>query len=234
MHVRAFIDQFSKKAFFSTFVQMQNHLKNELHDIISGKSKVSNGIIIQAITSYLNDGSQSGIEAESSKQVREKETERLEHYISDKNLWIYTVDFSQYVSEGAEQRVYLKDSNHVLKLNDAIYYSYWLDYFHNLLLHNFFFPDTSYELIGFTKENGRLYAVVKQPYVTITQQTNLMKVRSFLEANGFINTRNNDYINTELGIILEDLHDENVLTKDDVLYFIDTVFYLTRNFWNES
>ena len=60
---------------------MQNHLKNELHDIISGKSKVSNGIIIQAITSYLNDGSQSGIEAESSKQVREKETERLEHYI---------------------------------------------------------------------------------------------------------------------------------------------------------
>lgn len=75
---------------------------------------------------------------------------------------------------------------------------------------------------------------MKQPYVTITQQTNLMKVRSFLEANGFINTRNNDYINTELGIILEDLHDENVLTKDDVLYFIDTVFYLTRNFWNES
>lgn len=61
-----------------------------------------------------------------------------------------------------------------------------------------------------------------------------MKVRSFLEANGFINTRNNDYINTDLGIILEDLHDENVLTKYDVLYFIDTVFYLTRNFWNES
>jgi hypothetical protein len=44
--------------------------------------------------------------------------------------------------------------------------------------------------------------------------------------NAFVNTRNHDYFNSELGIILEDLHDENVLTKDGVLYFIDTVFYM--------
>ncbi|MFN6019612.1 MAG: hypothetical protein ACK49F_04430 [Bacteroidota bacterium] len=36
---------------------------------------------------------------------------------------IQSIDFSQYVSEGAQQRVYLKESNHVLKLNDAIYYT---------------------------------------------------------------------------------------------------------------
>lgn len=213
---------------------MQNHLKNELHNIISGKSPVSFGTIIQTVASYLNDGSQSGIEIENSKQVREKETKRLEHFVSKNNLWINDLDFSQYVSEGAEQRVYLKDSNHVLKLNDAIYYSYWLDYFHNLLLHNFFFPDTAYELIGFTKDNENLYAVVKQSYVTITQETDLYKVKAFLEANGFINNRNNDYINVDLGIILEDLHDENVLTKGDILYFIDTVFYITKDFWEEK
>jgi len=63
--------------------------------------------------------------------------------------------------------------------------------------------------------------------------TDLNKVKVFLESNGFINNRNNDYINLELGIILEDLHDENVLTKDDVLYFIDTVFYTTKNFWSD-
>jgi hypothetical protein len=34
-------------------------------------------------------------------------------------------------------------------------------------------------------------------------------------------------------LILEDLHDENVLTKDGLLYFIDTVFYLTDEFWIE-
>jgi hypothetical protein len=27
------------------------------------------------------------------------------------------------------------------------------------------------------------------------------------------------------------LHDENVLTRNGVLYFIDTVFYLTDEFW---
>ncbi len=125
----------------------------------------------------------------------------------------------------------MKDSEHVLKLNDAIYYSCWVDYFHNLLLHNYFFPDTAYELIGFTKEDERLYAIVKQQYVTITDVTDLTEVKAFLETNGFKNNRNNDYINTDLGIILEDLHDENVLTKNGVLYFIDTVFYLTEEFW---
>ncbi|SCY98988.1 hypothetical protein SAMN02927903_03264 [Flavobacterium caeni] len=49
-------------------------------------------------------------------------------------------------------------------------------------------------------------------------------------SNGFENNRNNDYINRELGIILEDLHDENVLTSNGILYFIDTVFYLTEDF----
>jgi hypothetical protein len=104
---------------------------------------------------------------------------------------------------------------------------------HNLLLHNFFFADTAYELIGFTKEDNTLYAVVQQPYVSITQPTDLNDVKRFLEKNGFRNTRNNDYLNPELGIILEDLHDENVLTQGNILYFIDTVFYLTENFWME-
>jgi hypothetical protein len=36
----------------------------------------------------------------------------------------------------------------------------------------------------------------------------------------------NDYYNSSLGIILEDLHDENVITQKGVLYFIDTVFYI--------
>jgi hypothetical protein len=76
-----------------------------------------------------------------------------------------------------------------------------------------------------------LYAVVQQSYVAITANTDLEQVKKFLTQNGFENTRNNDYFNPELGIILEDLHDENVLTRNGVLYFIDTVFFLTKKFW---
>lgn len=210
---------------------MHDSLKHELHDVISGKSQVRFGTTIQAVASYLGDGSAASPKAEDTKQVREQETQRLELYISEKGLWIGDIDLSQYVSEGAEQRVFLKAPEHVLKLNDAIYYSTWKDYFHNLLLHNFFFKDTAYDLLGFTKEDSVLYAVVQQSYVTFTQATDLEQVRIFLGDNGFSNIRNNDYFNSDLGIILEDLHDENVLTRNGILYFIDTVFYTTAEFW---
>ncbi len=211
---------------------MTNQLKNELHNIISGKSQVRYGATIQAVANHLRNGAQPGSEVENTKQIREQEKKKLEDYISQQSLWIDSIDFSNYVSEGAEQRVFLKDSNHVLKLNDAIYYTSWTDYFFNLLFHNFFFSDTAYELIGFTKEDNILYAVVQQSYVEMTANTDLNEVKNFLASNGFKNTKNNDYFNAELGIILEDLHDENVLTRNNILYFIDTVFFTTEEFWN--
>jgi hypothetical protein len=86
------------------FLGMSNHLKNELHNIISGKSQVSHGAAIQAITGYLDDGTQPSFEVEKSKQVREEETKKLINFITEQNLWIGEIDFSQYVSEGAEQQ----------------------------------------------------------------------------------------------------------------------------------
>jgi hypothetical protein len=58
-------------------------------------------------------------------------------------------------------------------------------------------------------------------------------VKKFLNANGFQLKKNNDYFNTALGLILEDLHDENVLTNNGILFFIDTVFYLDDSFFIE-
>ena len=116
-------------------------------------------------------------------------------------------------------------------MNDSIYYETWEDYFNNLLLNNYFFPDTSYRLIGFHVNGNILYAVVEQAFIESDYLTNLENVKLFLIANGFINKKNNDYYNPELGIILEDLHDENVLTFKESLFFIDTVFYLTEVFY---
>jgi hypothetical protein len=210
---------------------MQYQLKDEIRAIISGKGEVRYGTAIQAASDYLGNGPQASPKTQIPKQIREKETKKLEEFISEGNLWIEDINFSNFVSQGAEQRVFLKDSDRVIKLNDAIYYSSWKDYFINLLLHNHFFPDTAYEQLGFTKEFDLLYAVVLQNFVSITEPTDLERVKSFLGSNGFSNNRNNDYVNSELGIILEDLHDENVLTRNGILYFIDTVFYLTNQFW---
>jgi len=213
---------------------MYEELKGQLHDVISGKSQVRFGTVVQAIASYLEESKGTGGEIEIGKHFKEQEEKRLIHYIEEHKLWKSEIDFSQYVSEGAEQRVYLKDSEHVLKLNDSIYYASWRDYFLNLVLHNFFFPDTAYNLLGFIIEREVLFAVVEQSFVSVSQCTDLSQVRDFLISNGFENIRNNDYYHSDLGIILEDLHDENVLTKNGLLYFIDTVFYLTPAFWDRN
>ncbi|RZJ88986.1 MAG: hypothetical protein EOO20_12150 [Chryseobacterium sp.] len=206
-------------------------MRYELHNVLSGKSEVRFGKIIQTISCYLKNCERASGTSEGSKYHRSEETKSLELFISKNDLWIKELDTSLYISEGAEQKVYLDGNENVFKLNDAIYYSFWVEYFYSLLLHNYFFADTAYDLIGFVKENDILYAVVQQSFVTITKNTDLIKVKQFLASNGFENNRNNDYYSPELGIILEDLHDENVLTKDDMLYFIDTVFFLTEEFW---
>ncbi len=216
-----------------TFVLMSNELKTKLYDVLSGKSEVRNGEAIQAIANYLRKSQETSTAIKGTKLFKEQEKQKLEHYINLNDLWIEDIDFTKYVSEGAEQKVYLKDSISVLKLNDSIYYECWLDYFYNLLLHNFFFEDTAYKLIGFTKEKSQLFAVVEQKFVEITQATDLKLVKEFLLANGFETIKNNDYVNNNIGIIIEDLHDENVLTKDGLLYFIDTVFFIKDFFWKQ-
>jgi len=201
--------------------------KNELQNIISGIGGGPESHFIQAAANYLRTCTQTGRATQENKQPKETEEQSLISWISDNNFWFDDIDEARYLTRGAEQRVYLyQNTTHVLKLNDAIFYSNWTDYFHSLLTHNYFFPNTAYELLGFCLYESVFHAVVKQPYVTITSPTDLDKVKDFLLTNGFRVIRNNDYVHDEWGIILEDLHDENVLTNSGILFFIDTVFFL--------
>jgi Serine/Threonine/Tyrosine Kinase found in polyvalent proteins len=207
-------------------LQLQNEIKNELQLILSGKSKVMHGTAIQTVASYIAASQAANPMAATDKYIKTEETKKLVEYIDANNLWIRSIDEANYVSQGAEQKVYLQDSQTVFKLNDAIYYATWYDYFINLLLNNYFFSDTAYKLVGFYLSTDKsVYAVVEQPFVTATEKTNNEAVIQFMAANGFINTKNHDYYNAALNIILEDLHDQNVITQNGILYFIDTVFY---------
>jgi hypothetical protein len=126
-----------------------------------------------------------------------------------------------------EKQKYLDEDNRsVIKLNDAVYYNTWLDFFNSILIHNLLFKDTSYNLIGFTEKDNNLLAILKQPFIISDSHVDLDTVKKLLEYNGFENTRRNDYYNKELGLILEDIHDENVIVNSNILFFIDTVFYI--------
>ena len=203
-------------------------MNDEIQRIISRKGKSGDGANIHAAVSYLRAGKKTGVLDKKDKHFKLEETERLRQYVENRHLWLKDIDLNSYISQGAEQKVYLKDGRSVFKLNDAIYFLSWIDYFVNLLLHNYFFPDTAYKLLGFFEDEKIVYAVVEQQFITATEPTDLKLVEQFMNSNGFYKIRNNDYANDELEIILEDLHDENVLTRNGILYFIDTVFFLKQ------
>lgn len=202
-------------------------INNELQHIIQGTSKNSQEALIQTIASFLRANENSSFVAKNDKHYKQEETKRLVGFCIENNLLVLEkFNLELFISEGTEQKVYIKNELTVFKLNGAIYYCSWQDYFTNLSLNNYFFPETAYTLVSFCLFDEVLYALVEQAFVKANQLTNLNKVKEFMISNGFENTRNHDYYNADLGIILEDLHDENVLTQDGILYFIDTVFYI--------
>ena len=62
--------------------------------------------------------------AQESKHFKEEETERLCQWIEEQQLWYRTLDLTQFISSGAEQKVYVKGKKGVIKLNDSIYYKF--------------------------------------------------------------------------------------------------------------
>jgi hypothetical protein len=144
-------------------------------------------------------------------------------------LWLNSLPpGSQYLTQGGESKVYLsEDGRNVIKINDAGYYATWTEYFNSPLIHNLIFSNTVYSLLGFIEVDENLFAVVQKAFVE-GEQAALDHIEGFLNFNGFTKTRRQDYFNNELGLVLEDMHDENVIAKADVLFFIDTVLYIMK------
>ncbi len=208
-------------------------IKDELQHIILRDGPIGETSQLKKTQSFLRGYAEASFFPEKQQQFQNKETAAILAYATRENLFYEElIHESDFLSEGAEQKVYRFDNAYVIKTNRGVFYESWLDYFNSLLVHNFFFPTTAYSFLGFKTIGEELYAVVKQEFVVTSQPTDLGAVRKFLEYNGFENTRNNDYLHRELGLIFEDLHDENVLSNNGILFFVDTVFYLTPDFYN--
>ena len=158
---------------------------------------------------------------------KKEQAELLKTYSTQNNLWITDPPGEdRYLTRGGEALVYLDtDNKNVIKLNDGVYYATWLEFFNSILLHNLIFSNTAYTFLGFITKDNFLYAVLKQPFISSDAQVELDDIKKFLHFNNFENTKRNDYLHKGLGLILEDMHDENVIVKSETLFFIDTVFY---------
>jgi hypothetical protein len=53
----------------------------------------------------------------------------------------------------------------------------------------------------------------------------LENIKDLLSFNGFENIKRQDYYDKEFGLVLEDMHDENVIARQGVLFYRYHILY---------
>ncbi len=133
---------------------------------------------------------------------------------------------------GAEQRVYFDERESVvIKANDGSFHGNWLQYLERLHLHQFLFPETAYTFLGLLVDDSGVSMVVRQPFAKASIDiagARRDEVETWMRNHyGAYRVKNDDYYIPQLDLLIEDLHDENVLVSENrkSLLFIDPVIY---------
>jgi len=58
-----------------------------IHDVISGKSQVRFGTIIQTVANYLKNSAETGSNTQGQKHLRKQEVKKLDSFLTEKGLW---------------------------------------------------------------------------------------------------------------------------------------------------
>ncbi len=218
--------------FFHIFVQMlSDDIRNKIKNIAAGNVIEGCQDTCTTIRNYLCASFETGTtvktDFEGKLLIKNEQAGLLEAFSKKHDLWLTQMPVqAPFFARGGEAMVYLdSDNRSVIKQNDAIYYATWLELFNSLILHNLIFPNTAYTFLGFVKSENILYAVLRQPYIKSDSAVDTEDIKKHLEFNGFENHIRHDYRHLALGLLLEDMHDENVLVNTEILFFIDTVFY---------
>lgn len=126
---------------------------------------------------------------------------------------------------GQENDVCLK-GRRVIKRNNLVFHLSYADFFDRLALHHLLFPGAPPRLEGFVEHEGMLKPVFSQPAVRARRGASRQEVARLLARLGFTRVSHDDYSHPE-GILVEDLHDENVfIDEDGQIVIIDPVIYL--------
>ena len=168
---------------------------------------------------------------EITQQLRPVEAASLAIWADTNDAWLdadeFTARWQQGGSiEGGEHQVFAQNGL-VYKRNNLLYHASWLEYFHRLVLHNWLFSETQLTFEGLMWVDDELQPVVYQAIIETVRGVSQSEVESEMHKRGFHCRKADNYYSPTLGILVEDLHDENVLVspKGSLLIF-DPVIYL--------
>lgn len=173
--------------------------RKKLEDIIRGAGYQEPGNSCTTIRNILSESFETSATVkgafESRAIIKEKQAGFLKAYAKQEGLWLHTPPPSKhFIARGGEAEVYLSPGKRdVIKVNDAIYYATWTEFFNSLVIHNLLFPGTTYSLAGFLEIDDCLKAVLQQPYIE-GEQAELTDINELLLFNGFTNTKRHDKI----------------------------------------
>ncbi|MBO4841035.1 MAG: hypothetical protein J5524_08970 [Bacteroidaceae bacterium] len=120
----------------------------------------------------------------------------------------------------------LAHGNVIYKVNNLMTSKTLLSLFERLNLHNSIFPQTSYQLTGFTGfGNGSIYPILQQDFIIYEREATPIEIDMYMSAIGFQKLSAAKFSN---GVIeVSDLHPRNVLKDyEGDLYVIDAEFRL--------
>jgi hypothetical protein len=153
----------------------------------------------------------------------------LEVYAKHEGIWFEYEDIRKTwnridTGQSVEAEVYFEEDGQFVKkifhyLNSDTPLEFMDD---RISLHNALFPDTEYELIGFTKTVKGFAFILKQVFIIGRKTAEKDDLDGFMRRLGFIKQGFNRYQNSIIEVA--DLHEANVLWGEDGnFYFIDTI-----------
>lgn len=170
-----------------------------------------------------------GIEATlSERQIIDIDNRSAEILAKEMGLWL---DFSQILNlgspapSGIENDVYLSnDGTTVYKVNNLMLSRSVSQLLNRLLLHNAYFPQTRYDLYGFTGfGNGSIYPIISQQYIKEVVHATPEEISHYMTLFGFTDLGQGKYTDGIIEIL--DLYPRNVLTnKEDDFWVVDADF----------
>jgi len=167
----------------------------------------------------------------SGRDLSRQEEIATERFAKENDLWIpfSNVDnFGEPYPGGNENIVYYnQNESAVYKVNNLINAGSITKLIAQILLHNKIFPDTPYELVGFTGFEGRsIYPVLKQSHIDISSFATPEEIADYMHSLGFNQVSDSKF--TDEKYIVSDLFPRNVLKdKQGNIYVIDDI--ITEN-----
>jgi len=162
-------------------------------------------------------------------EIKVKQEQLLEIYAKHEGIWF---DYEEIIIqnwEGVEGR-----GGQEAEVYKGDHYSLWkvVDYYQNsdtplefldnrISIHNLLFPDTKYELVGFTKKRNRLQFIIKQPFVEGRNYRKEDHFPEYMETLGYDQIDDTTYYNKYF--IIKDLHEANVIKTQTGFAFVDTI-----------